>query len=99
MIGFALCGSFCTVRRALSEMERLASHYEVQGIVSETVYTTDTRFARAQNVLEDIVQNIPAPSGDPKAPLKALIFDSQYDPYRGVIVYFRVMEGTVRTGM
>lgn len=56
MIGFALCGSFCTVRRALSEMERLASHYEVQGIVSETVYTTDTRFARAQNVLEEIVQ-------------------------------------------
>ncbi len=50
-------------------------------------------------VLEDIVQNIPAPTGDPNAPLKALIFDSQYDPYLGVIVLFRIMEGTIRPGM
>ena len=52
-----------------------------------------------QAVLEDVVQNIPAPTGDPAAPLKALIFDSQYDAYRGVIVYFRVVEGTVKAGM
>ena len=50
-------------------------------------------------VLEDIIQNVPAPTGDADAPLKALIFDSQYDSYRGVIVLMRVMEGSIRTGM
>ena len=49
-------------------------------------------------VLEQILEKIPAPSGDPKAPLKALIFDSLYDSYKGVIVFCRIKEGTVRKG-
>ena len=50
-------------------------------------------------VLEDVVHNIPAPQGDREAPVQALIFDSQYDSYRGVIVYLRVKNGVLRPGM
>ncbi|MBS1192449.1 MAG: lepA [Nitrospirae bacterium] len=49
-----------------------------------------------REILESVIKNIPAPSGDPDAPLKALLFDSWYDTYQGVVVLVRVMEGTVR---
>ena len=52
-----------------------------------------------QAVLDSIVDNVPAPKGDPDAPLQALVFDSQYDAYRGVIVLVRVMQGTIRRDM
>ena len=50
-------------------------------------------------VLEDVVNNVPAPKGDRSAPLQCLIFDSQYDSYRGAIVYMRVVNGVVKPGM
>ena len=51
-----------------------------------------------EQVPEYIVQNIPAPTGDPNAPLQALVFDSQYDSYRGVVVLIRIVNGTLRSG-
>ncbi len=52
-----------------------------------------------QAVLDSIVDNVPPPKGDPNAPLQALVFDSQYDAYRGVIVLVRVMQGAIRRDM
>ncbi|WP_026689184.1 translation elongation factor 4 [Alteribacter aurantiacus] len=51
-----------------------------------------------EEILESIVDKVPAPPGDPAAPLQAMIFDSLYDPYRGIIVYIRIVEGTVKPG-
>ncbi|KQY87380.1 elongation factor 4 [Paenibacillus sp. Root52] len=51
-----------------------------------------------KEILEQVVQSVPAPAGDPDQPLKALIFDSHYDPYKGVIVYVRVVDGKIKSG-
>jgi len=50
------------------------------------------------NIMDAVVQKLPPPTGDTDAPLKALIFDSHYDPFRGTIVHFRIKEGTIRAG-
>ena len=50
-----------------------------------------------EDVLTGIVEKLPSPKGDPEAPLKALVFDAHFDPYRGVILQVRIMEGTVKT--
>ena len=82
MIGFALCGSFCTISDALSELEGLTALHEVQGIVSERVYATDTRFGTAEKLIgrmrsltgREVVHSIVGaePLG-PQMPLEALI--------------------------
>ncbi len=84
-----------------ADPERVKQEIEsVIGIPAEDAPEISAKLGtNIQAVLEDIVQNIPAPDGDPAAPLKALVFDSQYDAYRGVVIYFRIMEGTVRRGM
>ena len=82
MIGFALCGSFCTVARALSQLEILTKQYDMQGIVSEAVFSTDTRFSPADAVCERIEaltgrplihSIVDAEPLGPKTPLDALV--------------------------
>ena len=72
---------------------------EVIGIPAEDCPAVSAKTGlNIKDVLEKIVTDIPAPSGDEEAPLKALIFDSYYDSYRGVVVYVRILDGSVHAG-
>nr|WP_171978815.1 translation elongation factor 4 [Fictibacillus arsenicus] len=83
-----------------AEPERVRQEIEdVIGLdASEAVLASAKAGIGIQDILEQIVAKVPAPQGDPEGPLKALIFDSLYDPYRGVVTYIRVAEGTVKVG-
>lgn len=65
---------------------------------SEAVHASAKAGIGIEEILEQIVEKVPAPTGDPEAPLQALIFDSHYDQYKGVIVNIRIVQGTVRPG-
>ena len=83
-----------------AEPERIKKEIEdVIGIPAEDAPMISAKTGlNVEEVLERIITDIPAPKGDIAAPLTALVFDSYYDPYKGVVVYFRVMSGQLKTG-
>ncbi|MGN7380421.1 GTP-binding protein LepA [Chlamydia abortus] len=83
-----------------AEPERIKQEIEdVIGLdASEAVLASAKAGIGIKEILEQIVTKVPAPQGDPDEPLKALIFDSHYDPYKGVIVYVRVVNGSIKAG-
>ena len=84
-----------------AEPERIKEQIEtIIGLsTGHTVLASAKTGVGVEDILEELIKDVPAPQGDRNAPLKALIFDSWYDSYRGVIVLFRVIDGTVKKGM
>jgi len=84
-----------------AEPERIKEQIEtIIGLSTEhTVLASAKTGQGVEDILEELIKDIPPPKGDRNAPLKALIFDSWYDSYRGVIVLFRVIDGTIKKGM
>ncbi len=84
-----------------ADPERVKAEVEdIIGIPAEDAPAISAKMGiNIEDVLEYAVENIPAPKGDENEPLRAIIFDSRYDSYRGVVVYIRVMEGEIRPGM
>jgi GTP-binding protein LepA len=83
-----------------AEPERVKQEIEdVIGLdASDAVLASAKAGIGIKEILEQVVTKMPSPEGDPDQPLKALIFDSHYDPYKGVIVYVRVMDGSIKAG-
>ncbi|ASS66044.1 translation elongation factor 4 [Paenibacillus sp. D51F] len=83
-----------------AEPERVKQEVEdVIGLdASDAVLASAKAGIGIKEILEQVVKKVPAPTGDPDQPLKALIFDSHYDPYKGVIVYVRVVDGSIKAG-
>lgn len=81
-----------------ADVERIKEQIEEDlGLDPETAILTSAKEGTGiEELLESIIKDLPPPAGDPEAPLKALIFDSHYDPYRGTVVNFRVFQGRVQ---
>ena len=90
----------CIRDRPSADPERVCE--EIESVIGIPAMDAPRISAKAginiEAVLEQIVKDVPPPSGDENKPLKALIFDSYYDAYKGVIIYVRIKEGTVKTG-